>query len=599
VDLSALGGLFMERMPDRYRVFLICVVLTLVAFIVFEPVCRNEFIGFDDSTYVTRNPHVRAGLTRDSIVWSFGFKTNSYWHPLTWLSHMLDCQLYELRAGWHHLTNLVLHISNSVLLFLVLKRMTAALWRSLFVALLFALHPVNVDSVAWVAERKNILSTLFWMLTILTYVFYSERPGSSRYLLVILFFAMGLLAKPMLITLPFVLILLDYWPLGRLRFTPTHNGSNGKNSNAKISNHEGIPILSLLLEKIPFLALSVVSIYLSYLPLQRRERVISTEAVLITLRIANALVSYVGYIKKMFWPRDLAIFYPYPDVIPVWQTMGALVLLLCVSVLLMWVLRSKRYLTVGWLWFIGTSIPVIGLVQAGLWPAMADRWMYVPFIGLFILISWGCADILTRWRYRRIALGASAMTILLALAVCTRLQLRHWRNSVTIFSHALAVAGENSPMHNNLGLALQLQGSVEEAINHYHRALELDPNHAEAHNNLGDALRLQGNLNQAISHYYQALKAKPNFAEAHNNLGNALLSQGKTDQAMSHFRRALQVKPDYAKAHNNLANILLSQGNVDEAIEHYHQALKIEPDNVDIRGNLEAAIKFKLQRSSH
>jgi tetratricopeptide (TPR) repeat protein len=318
-----------------------------------------------------------------------------------------------------------------------------------------------------------------------------------------------------------------------------------------------------------------------------------------TLRIANALVSYISYIKNMFWPKDLAIFYPYPDTISIWQTIAAFVLLVCVSVLLMWVLRDKRYLTVGWLWYIGTSIPIIGLVQTGLWPAMADRWMYIPFIGLFILITWGVADILPEWQYRKIALGASALTVLLALTVCTRLQLRHWRNSVTVFSNALAVAGESSQMYNNLGLALQLQGSVDEAINLYYKALELDPNHAKTHNNLANALRSQGNIDQAINHYYLALKTDPNFAEAHNNLGSTLLSQGKADQAISHFRRALQAKPDYANAHNNLANILLKQGNLDEAIEHYRRALKIESDNADIRKNLEAALKLKSERSPH
>lgn len=587
----------MERMLNKYCVLLICVALALVIFIVFEPVCRNEFIGFDDSTYVTRNPHIRAGLTRDSIAWSFGFKTGSYWHPLTWLSHMLDCQLYGLSPGMHHLTNLFLHIANGLLLFLVLKRMTRAFWRSLFVALLFALHPINVDAVAWVAERKNILSTFFWMLTMLTYVFYSEHPSPSRYLLALLFFALGLLAKPMLVTLPFVLILMDYWPLERLRFVPVPDSSNGKNSDAKISGYKGTPILRLLLEKIPFLALSVVSMCLIYLPLQQRGRVISTEVVPMTLRIANALVSYVRYIKNMFWPKDLAIFYPYPDIIPIWQAIVSLLLLVCVSVLLIWVFRSKRYLTMGWLWYVGTCIPVIGLVQAGLWPAMADRWMYVPFIGLFILVAWGGADILAKWRYRRIALGTSALMVLLALTVCTRLQLRHWRNSVTVFGHALVVAGGSSSMHNNLGLALRLQGSVDEAIEHYRQALEFDADYAKAHNNLGNALLLQGNLNQAISHYHRALQAEPDFAEAHYNLGNTLQSQGKLDAAISHFRRALQVKPDYANAHNNLANILLSQGNLDDAIEHYRQALKIEPDNAAMRSNLEAVLKFKLEHS--
>jgi tetratricopeptide (TPR) repeat protein len=566
----------MERMPDKYRVFLVCAALAIVTFTVYEPVCRYEFIGFDDGTYVTRNPHVKYGLTCDSIAWAFGFKTTSYWHPLTWLSHILDCQLYGLRAGLHHLTNLLLHIANGVLLFLALKRMTATLWRSAFVALLFALHPVNVDSVAWVAERKNILSTLFWMLTILSYALYAERPGALRYLYVLLFFALGLLAKPMLVTLPFVLILLDLWPLRRL--------------NSQFS------LLKSLYEKIPLFALSALSIFTSYVQLQHFQRVISTQAVPMTLRIENALVSYINYLSNLFWPRNLAIFYPYPKSVPAWQTIGASAFLVCVTILLIWILRNKRYLTVGWLWFVGTSIPVSGLVQTGLWPAMADRFMYVPFIGLFIIISWGTADILAGRRYGKIALSVSALAILLALAVCARIQLCHWRNSVTVFSRALAVS-ESSTMHNNLGLALMLQGSADEAINHYRRTLELDPNFAKAYSNLGDAFKLQGNLNEAISNYYLALQADPDFAEAHNNLGNALNSLGKTDEAISHLRRAVELKPDYAKAHNNLANLLLTNGSSDEAIEHYRQALKLEPDNNDIRGNLEIAIKFRQEQS--
>ena len=580
----------MERTPNK-RGVLICVVLALVAFIVFEPVCHNEFIGFDDSVYVTRNPHVKAGLSHDTIAWSFSFTGISYWQPLTWLSHSLDCQLYGLRPGMHHLTNLVLHIANSLLLFLIFKRMTGALWRSAFVAALFALHPINVDSVAWVAERKNVLSTFFWMLTMLTYACYSERPGSYRYLLVFLVFAVGLLAKPMLVTLPFVLLLLDYWPLGRLRFGQLDG--DGRNSNSKIPNYQWP---RLVLEKIPLLALSMVSICLSSLSLQHYRRVISTETAPMMLRTANALVSYVSYIGNMLWPQNLAVFYPYPDAIPMWQAIGALLLLVCVSALAIRTLRPMPYLGTGWLWYIGTLIPVIGLVQAGLWPARADRFAYVPLIGLFIIITWGLSDALVKWRYRKIALSASALIVLLALAICTRLQLRHWRNSVALFEHALAVTGSNSTMHNNLGFALQLQGKLDKAISHYYQALQAEPDHPEAHNNLGNALQSQGKLDEAIGHYRQALQAEPDFAEAHYNMGNMLQSQGNLDEAISHYRQALQVKPDYAKAHNNLANVLLKQGKFDEAVHHYRQALQAEPDNADIRYNLETVLKS--QRSA-
>lgn len=559
-------------MPDKGRVFLICLALLVLTFIVYEPVLHHEFIGFDDYTYVTGNQQVKAGLTREGIAWAFGLERNSYWHPLTWLSHMLDCQLFGLASGMHHLTGLVLHIANSLLLFLILKRMTARLWPSAFVAALFALHPINVDSVAWVAERKNVLSTFFWMLALLSYVYYCKRPGAYRYLLVFLVFGMGLLAKPMLMTLPFVLILLDYWPLERLR---TH-------------------VLGPVLEKVPLLVLSVVSGFLTYLPLEQRNRVISTETVPMVLRIKNALVCYVGYIEDMFWPKNLAIFYPYPERVVVWKAIGALLFLVFVSVVFIWVLRQKRYLTTGWLWYIGTALPIIGLVQMGLWPAKADRWMYVPLIGLFIIVAWAAADILPKWRYRRMVLGTSAVTVIVVLAVCTRLQLRYWCNSLTVFSHALAVT-PSSTMHNNMGLALQMGGSIEEAISHYRQALHLDPNYVQAHNNIGTALKLQGKLEEAVAHYHQVLNREPNYAEAHYNLAIALEAQGLSEDSAKHYRQALQTKPNYAKAHNNLANILLAQGKVDEALKHYRLAVKIAPDDAEMRRNLETALEFKSQ----
>lgn len=582
------------RMPDKGRVFLICLALPVFTFIVYEPVLHHEFIGFDDHTYVTGNQQVKAGLTREGMAWAFGLERNSYWHPLTWLSHMLDCQLFGLAPGMHHLTGLVLHMANSLLLFLVLKRMTAGLWPSAFVAALFALHPINVDSVAWVAERKNVLSTFFWMLALLSYVYYCERPGAYRYLLAFLVFGVGLLAKPMLVTLPFVFILLDYWPLGRLRFGRLGCRGQGRDSDLKRIDYGGAHVWHTVLEKVPLLVLSVVSGCLVYLPLEQRNRVISTETVPMVLRIKNALVCYVGYIGDMLWPKDLAIFYPYPERVVVWKAIGALLFLVFVTVVFIWVLRQKRYLATGWLWYIGTALPIIGLVQVGLWPAKADRWMYVPLIGLFIIVAWAAADILPKWRYRRMVLGTSAITVIVVLAVCTRLQLRHWRNSATVFGHALAVT-PSSTMHNNMGLALQLGGSIEEAISHYRQALHLDPNHMQAHNNIGITLKLQGKLEEAVAHYHQALSRQPDYAEAHYNLAIALEAQGLSEDSARHYRQALQTNPNYAKAHNNLANILLAQGKMDEALKHYRLAVRIAPDNAEIRRNLENTLKFKSQ----
>jgi len=371
---------------------LICLFLGLVTLSVYWQVVDHEFIIYDDPSYVTENHHVQAGLTLKSLAWSFSFteKEDTYWHPLTWISHMLDCQFYGLNPGMHHLNNLILHIASSLLLFLAFKRMTGEVWKSAFIAALFALHPLNVDSVAWIAERKNVLSTFFWMLTMLSYAYYSERPGPWIYLLTLLFFALGLLAKPMLVTLPFVLLLLDYWPLGRLRLPTIPSG------------------FRLFMEKAPFIVLAVFIAYLSFSSSEDLGIMISLETKPMDLRIANALVSYVSYMEKMVWPQSMAVHYPYPRMIPIWKSICAGLFLGLVSLSVILAIKRKPYLSVGWLWFLGTLVPVIGLVQNGLWPAMADRWAYVPLIGLFIMIAWGAPELAVRWlgRGKGLVMGA-------------------------------------------------------------------------------------------------------------------------------------------------------------------------------------------------
>ncbi len=548
------------------RDILVCLFLVLTTLAVYWQVGDHEFVNFDDDLYVTENYHVQRGLTLENINWAFSFtdKEKTYWHPLTWLSHMLDCQLYGLSPGMHHLTNLVLHIVSTLLLFLVFNRMTGALWRSAFIAALFALHPLNVDSVAWVAERKNLLSTFFWMLTMLAYVRYTERPGIYRYLLTFLVFALGLLAKPMLVTLPLVLLLLDYWPLGRVRF-----GQSGG---------EGSIAFRLILEKVPLLALSVVSIFLSSLSLHRAGAVVPMELVPMKLRIANALVSYIKYIGKMIWPENLAVLYPYPHMVPMWQTIGALLLLVCVSVLVVRMMRRMPCLVTGWLWYLGTLVPVIGLVQAGLWPAMADRFTYVPLIGLFVMIAWGVPELVAGWRYRDAGLAAIAAVLLSILMTTTWFQVQNWRNSIVLFKHTLNVTAGNSVVHNNLGEALACEGRMEEAVIHFAEALRIDPAYHKAHNNMGAALRHQGRIEEAITHFQEALRIKPAYAEAHNNLGVALTRRGRVEEAISHFREALRIKPDYADAHYNMGVVLLSRGKAKDAIFHFRQVLRIKPD---------------------
>nr|NIQ74795.1 tetratricopeptide repeat protein [Gammaproteobacteria bacterium]NIQ90679.1 tetratricopeptide repeat protein [Deltaproteobacteria bacterium] len=455
----------------HFLTLIICLVLILATSAVYWQVTGHDFVDLDDNVYVYENSHVQDGVTLDSIIWAFTTTSIAYWHPMTWLSLMVDHELYGLNSSGYHLTNLLVHTISTLLLFLVLKRMTGAPWRSAFVAALFALHPLNVESVAWVAERKNVLSTFFWMLTIWGYARYVERPGINRYLLVLLVFGLGLMAKPMLVTLPCVLLLLDYWPLGRFQL-----GQFGKEAKEQLptfenqTSHWSQPS-RLVLEKVPFLVLSVVSIYLSSLSVKRLGIVITTDAVPMSLRVANALVSYVGYIGKMIWPANLAVFYPPPEIVPGWQVAAAGLLLVFVSILVIRAVRLRPYLAVGWLWYLGTLAPVIGLVRAGLWPHMADRFAYVPLIGLFIMISWGVPEVVARWHYRKIGLATTGAALLSVLMVTTWLQVRYWKNGTRLFEHTLDVTSNNYVAHYTLGNALDRKGRTDDAIKHYQEAL--------------------------------------------------------------------------------------------------------------------------------
>ena len=606
-------------LPGHLLKIFICLFLIGATLAVFWALKNNEFVNLDDNVYVTENLYVQAGLTFKGLSWAFTTTHASNWHPLTWLSHMLDCQLFGLKPTGHHLTSLLLHIVNTLLLFLVLRRMTGALWRSSFVAALFALHPLHVESVAWVAERKDVLSTFFWMLTMWTYIRYVERPRLDRYLLVLVSFVPGLMAKPMLVTLPFVLLLQDYWPLGRFQFNPPsppfrkgghrrpepawyptcspselsvsrETAGKGPDFGAgRWGGFESIYPLRLVLEKVPFFALSAVSSFLTFYAQKSGGAVVPLELFPIENRIATALVSYVGYIGKMIWPHHLAVFYPYSGMLPAWQVAGAGLLLVWACVLVIRYARSRPYLLVGWLWYLGTLVPVIGLVQVGS-QAMADRYTYVPLIGLFIMMAMGIPDLLAGWRYRRIVLGISGGLLLLIFMIVTWRQAGHWYNSITLFEHALDVTANNSIIHNSLGFVLAEKGKDEEASAHYTEALRFKPNYAEAHNNLGVVLGRQGNIREAIAHYTDALRFKPNFADAHYNLGFTLGREGNIKEAIAHYREALRIKPDYADAHNNLGVALVRQGNFKEAIAHFTEALRIKPDYTEVYCNLGNAL---------
>jgi tetratricopeptide (TPR) repeat protein len=478
--------------------------------------------------------------------------------------------------------------------------MTGALWRSAFVASLFALHPINVESVAWVAERKNVLSTFLWMTTMLAYAIYSERPCFTRYLTVLFVFALGLLAKPMLVTLPFVLLLLDYWPLKRLRMgLVTARPAIKTQQTAKFFNYRLLDFRPVL-EKLPLLALSLVAAYLSSASLQLSGSIKALDDVPMLLRLANALVSYVKYIGKMIWPHNLTVFYPYPESVPLWQTLGASILLICITVLVVWSFRRQPYLGVGWLWYLGTLIPVSGLMQAGLWPEMADRWAYLPFIGLFIMIAWGVPDLAKRWVYPRAGLGIITSVVLAALMALTWTQIRYWKNSVRLFEHALAVNQTNWLAHNNLGTALAAQGKNFEAHQHFFESLKIDPGQYNPHNNLGAFLASKNRSTEAIKYFSEALRLNPNSAHAHVNMGTELLKLGKIEPAIGHLKKALNLKPGFPESHNILGLALLRKGKLEAAIGHFRMAFKVKPNYADAQQNLNLALSNneKLNRAA-
>jgi len=561
-----------NRLPRL--VYLLLIFATLV---VFHRLPTHDFINLDDNLLVYENPHVLAGFTKEGVIWAFTEFHAEYWHPVTWLSHMLDCQLFGLRPGLHHLSSLLFHLANCVLLLLILRKMTGSLWRSAFVAALFAMHPLHVESVAWVAERKDVLSAFFWFLTIWAYARYAEQPGLKRYLLVLLFFGLGLMAKPMVVTLPFVLLLLDYWPLGRLQLHTVRTVSDFDIPTSSFFH--------LVREKIPLFVLTAVTIVATVVVQEKVGALKSLEAFPLTTRIANALVSYTGYIAKMIWPHNLAVYYPHPGTIPGWQVAGSGLLLLCVSVMVIKAARNRPYLAVGWLWYLGTLVPVIGLVQVGS-QAMADRYTYLSLVGLFIMIAWGVPSLLAGWHHKRNVLVISATVLLLGCVVGTWGQVRHWKNSVTLFQHTLKGTTNNHFAHNNLGVALATRGRLAEAIYHYFQALRINPDTAEVHNNLGNALTAQGSVDRAMSHYYQALKIDSNNARTYNNLGNLLANQGKTEEAVNHYTEALRLEPSYAGAHYNLGNVLAEQGRTEEAINHFTEALRIMPYWAGVHNNL-------------
>jgi tetratricopeptide (TPR) repeat protein len=558
------------RRPSFEPVLLVCLALTAVTLAVYARVWTHDFVGLDDHDYIMGNAPVLKGLTADGVVWAFTTGHSANWHPLTWLSHMLDVQLYGLNAGPHHLTSLALHVANTLLLFGVLQRMTGKIGRSAVVAALFALHPLHVESVAWAAERKDVLSALFWMLTLWAYVAYVRRPGLARYGLTLGTFALGLMAKPMLVTLPFVLLLLDFWPLGRL-------ARSGAGSAPQTSSVDRRIVFRLLAEKVPFVALTVVSSVVTVIVQWGAVR--EHQGFPLAARVGNALTAYVAYLGTTFWPVGLAMLYPLRFV-SLWAALASLAALIGISLVVVWAARRSPAVLVGWLWYLGTLVPVIGLVQVGA-QSRADRYTYIPLIGVFVMLAWGIPELLARWPARRVVLPALTGA---ALAICAGLaytQLAHWKNNGTLWARTAAMTTDNFGAHFYLGNDLRRAGRPRDAIVQYREALRILPRSPMAHNNLAFTLAELGNYDEAIAHYTEAIGLMPGYAEARNNLALALAAQGKVDAAVREAREAVRLAPERADLRFNLAAFLARDKQLDEAVREYGEGLRRKPGHAD------------------
>jgi tetratricopeptide (TPR) repeat protein len=637
-------------MKNRPHIWL-AALLFLITLSVFWPLTRSNFINYDDNVVITENLQLKSGLTLGSIAWSFTTTYASNWVPLTWLSHLIDVELFGFSPGGHHFTNMLLHAASAVVLFLVLRLMTGSLWRSFVVAMLFSLHPLHVESVAWVTLRRDVLSTFMWFLCMGLYYYYVLAPGWKRYLPVMLTMALGLMAKPMLVTLPLVLMLLDIWPLRRW------DGTLRSTQHLK----RAIPQMGLrhlLLEKTPMLGLSAASTLITLLAQKTGGAIKSVESYPLDARLGNALVSYMTYLFKMVWPQNLIVFYPHPgkDLLP-WKIWTAAAILLLISAFV-WLFRRHGYLLTGWVWYVVTLIPVIGLVQAGD-QGMADRYTYVPLVGIFIALAWGISETAAKLKSKNFILPFFTVTVLIASTALTRAQVGYWFDSKTLFEHALRVDPNNYVAHNNYGIVLDEMGKHDEAIPHYRqsvaqqpthiealanlgvsyvetgdyeeakhflsRALMLNGDHAEALNYTGLLLSAQGQHGESLAYFRKAISIKPQYVEAYFLLGHNLAQQGSYQEAENYFRKvimmdpafsqafnnlglllsirgadkegktyllkALDLNPKYAKAHFNLGNIFKKEGSGVEALNHYKKAMQINPDYIEARREYERLLK--------
>jgi Tfp pilus assembly protein PilF len=543
----------------------ICICIAGLTWLVFGQTLRHDFVNYDDPGYVYENTRITSGLSISGIAWAFTHIHSMNWHPLTTISHMLDCRLYGLKAGDHHLTNVLLHIAAAMLLFLALLQMTGAVWRSAFVAAVFAIHPLHVESVAWIAERKDVLSGVFFMLTLLIYVHYTRAPSLGRYLAMVLVFVLGLMSKPMLVTLPFLLLVLDYWPLGRIGDPISGTGSR----------------LSMrVLEKIPLIALSAVSSVVTFLA--QKGAVGWTEQLPVATRISNAIVSYIAYGWQMLWPARLAVFYPHPEHrLPLWVIISSLLLLLSITAIAIALRRQRPYLMTGWLWYLGMLVPVIGLVQVG-WQGRADRYTYLSQIGLYIAITWAVIDLTALWRHQRTILRIVAILIIGVLSLRAWVQTSYWRDSETLFRHALAVTVNNDVAENNLGIVFLRQGKVDEAISLLQAAVHLRPDNSPAQENLAKALLQKGQVADALIHYRKLLDLQPDNIEVHNIVGTVLTQQGRVGEGVQEWQKVLAIQPDNGNAMSNLAWIFATSP--DESLRNGPKAVELAEQAVRLSG---------------
>ncbi len=558
-----------QRPQARLIVITICATLAVLVWAAFGQAVHYGFVNFDDDVYVYKNGQVTGGVTKASAQWAFTHVHSSNWHPITWLSHMLDCQFYGLNAGGHHFTNILIHAITCVLLFLLLRAMTRFLWRSAFVAAVFAIHPLRVESVAWIAERKDVLSGLFFVITIAAYVWYARRTWSlGRYLVVVLLFSLALMSKPMVVTLPFILFLLDYWPLNR--FIASENRS--------------IP-WRCICDKIPLLALSAAMCAATILA--QHEAV---SPLPLSLRLSNAAVSSMVYLRQLFFPADLVVLYPFPEHgLPQAEIILVGCLLLAISVAVFLARGKYPWALFGWLWYLGMLVPVIGILQVGA-QAHADRYTYLPQIGICIALTWSVAELAARWRPSQMALSAVSMAVVIALVVGARKQTAYWQNSRTLWARTVALTSDNVVAQNNLGNALLDEGLLDEAITHLKEARRIKPDDAKTAFNLGNALIQKGELTEGMANLSEALQLRPDYAEAHINLGSAFLKTGRVNDAADHFERALQLEPGQPSAWNDLGYARLQQGAVEKAMACFQHALQVDPTQAVTLDNLANAL---------